>query len=122
METTQEQKMDEKLRQSEAREERFQHLFRHLLHMLEKFIAIITLVVLLAAMGREIVELILHPGATSNVSGFLHEILTIVVGLEFVRMLIDRHINSTCACPQRPALPLRTAPAPTFSARRTGRR
>ena len=42
METTQEQKMDEKLRQSEAREERFQHLFRHLLHMLEKFIAIIT--------------------------------------------------------------------------------
>ena len=89
METTQEQKMDEKLRQSEAREERFQHLFRHLLHMLEKFIAIITLVVLLAAMGREIVELILHPGATSNVSGFLHEILTIVVGLEFVRMLID---------------------------------
>ena len=53
METTQEQKMDEKLRQSEAREERFQHLFRHLLHMLEKFIAIITLVVLLAAMGRD---------------------------------------------------------------------
>lgn len=89
METTQEQKMEEKLRQSEAREERFQHLFRHLLHMLEKFIAIITLIVLLAAMGREIVELILHPGATSNVSGFLHEILTIVVGLEFVRMLID---------------------------------
>ena len=62
METAQEQKMNEKLRQSEAREERFQHLFRHLLHMLEKFIAIITLLVLLAAMGREIVELILHPG------------------------------------------------------------
>ena len=41
------------------------------------------------AMGREILELILHPGATSDVSGFLHEILTIVVGLEFVRMLID---------------------------------
>ena len=89
METTQEQKMDERLRRSEAREEKFQHLFRHILHLLEKIIAIITLIVLLAAMGWEVLELIFHPGATINVSAFLHEVLTIVVGLEFVRMLID---------------------------------
>ena len=43
----------------------------------------------LAALAELLVELVLHPGTLRNVSGFLHEVLTIVVGLEFVRMLID---------------------------------
>ena len=83
------QQTEERIRKSEEREEKLQHIFRHVLHVLEKIIALITLVVLLAALGELLVELVLHPGTLRNVSGFLHEVLTIVVGLEFVRMLID---------------------------------
>ena len=60
-----------------------------MLHVLEKLIAVVTLVVMLGALGKLLVELVLHPGAVADVSTFLHEVLTIVVGLEFVRMLID---------------------------------
>lgn len=83
------EKTEERIRQSEAREEKLQHLFRHGLHILEKMIAVFTLVVLLGAFGKLILELIRDPGSTADVTGFLHEVLTIVVGLEFVRMLID---------------------------------
>ena len=83
------QQTEERIRKSEEREEKLQHIFRHVLHVLEKIIAIITLIVLLAALAELLVELVLHPGTLRNVSGFLHEVLTIVVGLEFVRMLID---------------------------------
>ncbi len=83
------QQTEERIRHSEAREEKIQHLFRHVLHVLEKLIAVVTLVVMLGALGKLLVELVLHPGAVADVSTFLHEVLTIVVGLEFVRMLID---------------------------------
>lgn len=83
------QKVEEKVRKSERREARLGHLFRHVLHVLEKVIAVITLIVLLAAMGKLVLELIRHPGASADVTAFLHEVLTIVVGLEFIRMLID---------------------------------
>lgn len=83
------EKTEERIRQSEAREEKLQHLFRHGLHILEKMIAVFTLVVLLGAFGKLILELIRDPGSSADVTGFLHEVLTIVVGLEFVRMLID---------------------------------
>ena len=83
------ERTEEHIRQSEAREEKLQHLFRHGLHILEKMIAVFTLVVLLGAFGKLILELIRDPGSSADVTGFLHEVLTIVVGLEFVRMLID---------------------------------
>ena len=79
------EKTEERIRRSEEREAKLQHLFRHVLHILEKLIAVFTLIVLLGAFA----ELIRHPGSSANVSGFLHEVLTICVGLEFVRMLID---------------------------------
>ena len=83
------EKTEERIRQSEAREDKLQHQFRHGLHLLEKMIAVFTLVVLLGAFGKLILELIRDPGSSADVTGFLHEVLTIVVGLEFVRMLID---------------------------------
>ena len=83
------ERTEEHIRQSEAREEKLQHLFRHGLHILEKMIAVFTLVVLLGAFGKLILELIRDPGSSADVTGFLHDVLTIVVGLEFVRMLID---------------------------------
>ena len=66
------------------------HLFRRALHYIERFIAVLTILALLAALGLEIVHMIKY--ATSyfaDVETMLHHILTIVVGLEFVRMLID---------------------------------
>ena len=91
MQTKQElgKKLEERAMESEKHEARLGHIFRHVLHMLENVIAVITLLVLLAAMGKLVLELIRHPGASADVTAFLHEVLTIVVGLEFIRMLID---------------------------------
>ena len=66
------------------------HTLRWLLHYIERAIAIMTIAALLGALGVEIYHM-----ATTGVSYFadvetmLHHILNIVVGLEFVRMLID---------------------------------
>ena len=65
------------------------HLFRRLLHFIERSIAVITIVALLAALGLEIYEMFTMEGYFREVDHLLHNLLTIVVGLEFVRMLID---------------------------------
>lgn len=72
------------------RDRRTEHLFRRILHILEHFIAAITILALLGALGLEIVHMF-STGSEyfSDVSHMLHNLLTIVVGLEFVRMLID---------------------------------
>ena len=83
------QQTEERIKKSEEREEKLQHIFRHILHVLERVIAVFTLIVLLVSLGKLMVEPVFHPGLLADASGFLHEVLTIVVGLEFVRMLID---------------------------------
>ena len=60
-----------------------------ILHILEMVIAILTLVVLVGMLGYEIYQMITVSDYVTSVDQFLHTILTIVVGLEFVRMLID---------------------------------
>ena len=65
------------------------HFFRRLLHFIERIIAVITIVALLAALGLEIYEMFTMEGYFREVDHLLHNLLTIVVGLEFVRMLID---------------------------------
>ena len=65
------------------------HVFRRALHFLERVIAIITIVALLTALGLEIYEMFTTEGYFSDTHNVLHNLLTIVVGLEFVRMLID---------------------------------
>ena len=66
-----------------------EHLFRRALHIIEQIIALITIVALLAALGLEIYEMVTLEGYFREVDHLLHNLLTIVVGLEFVRMLID---------------------------------
>jgi uncharacterized membrane protein (DUF373 family) len=66
-----------------------EHLFRRALHVIERFIALITIMALLAALGLEIYEMFTEVGYFREVDHLLHNLLTIVVGLEFVRMLID---------------------------------
>ena len=65
------------------------HLFRRALHILERFIAIITIIGLLAALGLVIYEMLTVEGYFRDVNNVLHHLLSLVVGVEFVRMLID---------------------------------
>ena len=60
-----------------------------ILHILEIIISILTLIVLTGMLGVEIYKMITVADYFSTIDQFLHTILTIVVGLEFVRMLID---------------------------------
>ncbi len=73
----------------EKRDHRVEHVFRRILHFLERAIAALTIVVLLIALGMEIRNMFTVSDYFSDINTYLHHILTIVVGLEFVRMLID---------------------------------
>ncbi len=59
------------------------------LHILEVVIAVITLVVLIGMLGMEIFRMFTVDGYFDSINTYLHNILTLVVGLEFVRMLLD---------------------------------
>ena len=60
-----------------------------ILHTLEVIIAIITLVVLVGMLGMEIYRMFTVADYFDTINTYLHNILTLVVGLEFVRMLLD---------------------------------
>ena len=78
------------LEKAAIRDHRSEHLFRRVLHILERFIAAITLLALVGALGVEIFRMFTSGmGYFSDVNNMLHHLLLIVVGLEFVRMLID---------------------------------
>lgn len=59
------------------------------LHTLEVIIAVITLVVLVGMLGMEIYRMFTVSEYFATINTYLHNILTLVVGLEFVRMLLD---------------------------------
>ena len=82
-------KIQEKLARLERRDHKVEHIFRRILHTLERIVAAITLIALLAALGLEIFRCVTNFEYFSDIGHVLHNILTIVVGLEFVRMLID---------------------------------
>ena len=66
------------------------YTLRWLLHYIERIIAVMTILALLGALGVEIYHMIASGAAYfADVETMLHHILYIVVGLEFVRMLID---------------------------------
>lgn len=68
---------------------RIEHFYRRVLHVLELVIAAITIVVLVISLGLEFYRMATVADYFADVHTFLHNVLTIVVGLEFVRMLID---------------------------------
>ena len=75
------------LKKLERHDHRVEHVFRRILHTIERVIAAITILVMVGALGMELVRMVTVDGYTA--STFLHNALTIVVGLEFVRMLMD---------------------------------
>ncbi|MBO5891194.1 MAG: hypothetical protein J6Q30_00565 [Oscillospiraceae bacterium] len=82
-------KLQERIKRTQKRDHRVEHIFRRILHYVELSIAVLTIVVMLAALGYEIYQMCTVPGYVFNVNNYLHSALTIVVGLEFVRMIID---------------------------------
>ena len=66
-----------------------EHIMHKVLHILEFAIALLTLLVLLTALGYEVYRMCTVPGYFETLDNYLQNVLAIVVGLEFVRMLID---------------------------------
>ena len=64
-------------------------VFRKILHVLEFVIALMTLCVVVGMLALEVYKMFTVTDYFSTLDNYLHNILTIVVGLEFVRMLID---------------------------------
>ena len=72
--------------------------FMHkVLHIMECIIAILTLAVIVAMLCYEVYKMFVVADyfADHGLNNYLHNILTIVVGLEFVRMLIDMTPGNT---------------------------
>ena len=87
--THHDEKRKQHLEKLEKHDHRVEHVFRRILHFIERCIAAITLIILVGALGLELYRLFQDPQSVSDVGTYLHNVLTIVVGLEFVRMLID---------------------------------
>ena len=59
------------------------------LHIIEHLIAVLTTLVLIGMLGYEVYKMFIVEGYFASANLYLHNMLTIVVGLEFVRMLIN---------------------------------
>ena len=66
-------------------------LMHRILHIMEAVIAIMTLIVIIGMLGFEVYKMFTVEDyfLIDGLNNYLHNILTIVVGLEFVRMLMD---------------------------------
>ena len=68
---------------------KFERIIHKTVHVLEFIIAILTMIVLLGLLVYEVYRMFTVEGYFSDANTYLHNVLTIVVGLEFVRMLIN---------------------------------
>ena len=82
-------KIQARMEKLEKHDHRVEHIFRRILHFIERAIAAVTLIVLIVALALELYQMVIVEGYLTDMGTYLHNILTIVVGLEFVRMLID---------------------------------
>ena len=83
-------KIQERINKVVHRDSVMDHTLRWVLHYIERFIAVVTILALLGALWIELYQMFTTGGEYfADVSHLLHNLLAIVVGLEFVRMLID---------------------------------
>ena len=82
-------KLEARQAKLEKHDHRVEHVFRRILHFIERAIAAITIIVLVVALGIELYKMYADTAYLQDIGNYLHNVLTIVVGLEFVRMLID---------------------------------
>lgn len=79
----------ERLERIQRRDRKIERYFRRALHYMELAVAGITVIALIAALGSEVYKLFFEQTYLTDLTHFLHNILTVVVGIEFVRMIID---------------------------------
>ena len=85
-----EQKQAERQAKMEKNDHKSDHFFRHVLHYVERTVASVTLIGLIVSFVYLIFQMFVDPaGYLFDNHNFLHNILNIVVGFEFVRMMID---------------------------------
>lgn len=85
-------KHQERLAKQAHHDNRTEHVFRRILHYIERTIAAVTLIILVGVLVLELYQIGMTAVTDVNAIDLHHiltNILTIVVGLEFVRMLID---------------------------------
>ena len=70
-------------------QKKLERIIHKTVHILEFFIAILTMLVLVALLIYEVYRMITVSGYFSDATTYLQNVLTVVVGLEFVRMLIN---------------------------------
>ena len=68
---------------------KIERIIRKILTILEVALAVVTLIVMVGNLGMEAYRIIIDPSYFPGTEAFLHNILSIAVGLEFVRMLVD---------------------------------
>lgn len=86
----QEQKLAERQAKLEKHDHKSDHFFRHILHYVERTVASITLIGLIVSFVYLVLQMFMDPAEyLFDTHNFLHNILNIVVGFEFVRMMID---------------------------------
>ena len=86
----QEQKMADRNAKMEKHAHCSDHFFRHVLHYVERTVATITLIGLIVSFIYLVFNMFTQPNTyLFDTQNFLHNILNIVVGFEFVRMMID---------------------------------
>lgn len=66
-----------------------ERVFHRVLHLLEHVIAALAIVTLVAAIALEVYRMFTAAEYFADVESILNRLLTIVVGLEFVKMLVD---------------------------------
>lgn len=81
--------LDARIEKLAKRDQRVEHVFRRILHFIERIIAVVTILVLIVCLGLELLQIVSEGLLSVDLNLYLHNVLTIVVGLEFVRMLID---------------------------------
>ena len=82
-------RLEQKMKKAIHRDRWTDHFFRRVLHVIERFIAVLTILGLISCLVTEVYEALVNPEYLTDAGHMLHNLLTIVVGLEFVRMLID---------------------------------
>lgn len=85
-----------KQKRPETLHKKSEDFIHKILHAIERIIALMTLVVLIGMLclefyklGLDVRKMVDTPNYFVSLDNYLHSILTIVVGLEFVRMLLD---------------------------------
>ena len=87
-------RLEKQMEKEDKHGKRVNQVFHRILHWLERIIAAITLLVLMGNLVMECLYILSNPGSLGDLSHILHSLLGIVVGLDFVRMLLDTTPNN----------------------------